>query len=69
MGKGERGWGIIHTLLRLSKRRVYSSRISCSRGVKRGGEDLDGLVRLLVDIAGVFGLSLGFKGLERKERQ
>lgn len=49
--------GLIHTLLRLSKRRVYSSRISCSRGVKSGGEDLDGLLvlGLLVDIVGGFG--------------
>ena len=42
----------IHTLLRLSNRRVYSSRISCSSGVKRGDEDLDGLLGLLVDIVG-----------------
>lgn len=38
------------TLLRLSNRRVYSSRISCSRGVKRGDVDLDGLLGLLVAI-------------------
>lgn len=33
---------------------MYSSRISCSRGVKSGGEDLDGLLVLvlLVDIVG-----------------
>lgn len=40
------GEGSIVTLLRLSKRRLYSSRISCSRGVNRG-EDLDGLLGLL----------------------
>lgn len=50
MGRGGRD---VNTLLRLSKRRVYSSRISCSRGVKSGGEDLDGLVGWLVDIVGV----------------
>lgn len=38
------------TLLRLSKRRVYSSRISCSRGVKRD-EDLEGLLALLALLA------------------
>lgn len=41
----------VHTLLRLSNRRLYSSRISCSRGLKRGDEDLDKLLALLVDIA------------------
>lgn len=54
----EGGGGNVHTLLRLSNRRVYSSRISCSRGVKRGDEDLDGLVGLLVDIVGSDWLSL-----------
>lgn len=49
----------IHTLLRLSNRRVYSSRISCSRELKRGDEDLDGLLGLLVDIVWGDWLSLG----------
>lgn len=53
-----KGGGNVHTLLRLSNRRVYSSRISCSRGVKRGDEDLDGLLGLLVDIVGSDWLSL-----------
>lgn len=39
--------------MRLSKRRVYSSNISCSRGVKRGDEDLDGLLGLSVAIVRV----------------